>query len=96
MKSIMETPILQTAVANLIGLLKGLIHGIIIPFMIILLVHHITKDVQAASISALAYMMTVASIYAYFSEHEGKWLAGQIYFYMTMPFSLFVIMAIAL
>jgi len=92
----LETSILKVAVSNLIGLIKGLIHGIVMPMLLILLTHYLTKDLQAASISALLYIAAVSVIYAYFSEQEGKWLAGQIYFYLTIPFSLIVIMALAL
>ena len=72
---------------ELIALIKGLAHGMIIPLMLM----NLGNTTQEAIAIASAYVMLPILAYDYFSSQEGEWLRAQKYFYVSF-FGTYIIL----
>ena len=79
-----------------IGLVKGVTHGFFVPMGIFVFTHLLSERIEAAAIMSLTYLVAVAFLYDYLSSRENRWLPGQIFFYLSMPAMILVILAMAI
>jgi hypothetical protein len=81
---------------ELVAIIKGFGHAVVIPFVIFWITFEFSENAEGSLLLMVSYLLLPISLYEYYSMEDGEWLKSQKWFYAFVFLITCVILSIIL